>query len=438
MAVNFCYRHRVVEAKFRCYHCKKHICSNCRLQLSHHYFCSRKCHWLFHFQNYWKYIEKRSQNFIVAWNVVLTLVLLGVVFIRPGTNAISPEKGRTVTKNFPADRIEFFSRFNAKSIDSLVRSGSGIRKQMLKEKTYNISLSLKKGQVATIWLNDWPIVSKVVADSGVKQFPLHLKYDRNRIRIGVWNGEQQLIYEDYLEIIYRNAVMEALRYPVMRGLRELKQISLTFDGGSNDTGAREILKILVERQIVTTIFLTGQFIENYPGLVKEIIAAGHEVGNHTYNHPHLTTFEENRKHETRTGITREYIQRQLLRTDSLFKALTGQRMVPYWRAAYGEYNQEILDWAAEAGFLHVGWTTGFDTFDWVKDEESDLFKKPEDVREAILKKDDEKNSLNGAIILMHLGTERQNGQMFTVLGELIDELRSRGFEPVTVTKLLNP
>jgi peptidoglycan/xylan/chitin deacetylase (PgdA/CDA1 family) len=370
--------------------------------------------------------------------MVLTLVLLGVIFFRPDMSTTSVEKGSPASENPPPDRVDFFYRFKVQSIDSLTSNGFELRKRMLKDKTYNLSLPLKKGQVATIWLNDSPVVSEVAADSGVKKFPLPLKYDKNRIRVGVWNGQQQLIYEDYLEIVYRNPVMEALRYPVMRGMRELKQIALTFDGGSGNIGAREILEVLAKKKIVTTIFITGQFIEKFPDLVKEIVTAGHEVGNHTYDHPHLTTFEENRKHETREGVTREYVQRQLLRTDSLFRVLTDQRMMPYWRAAYGEYNQEILNWAAEAGFLHVGWTNGFDTFDWVNDEKSVLFKKPEDVREAILKKDDEKNSLNGAIILMHLGTERQTGQMFTVLGELIDELRSRGFEPVAVTKLLNP
>ena len=62
--------------------------------------------------------------------------------------------------------------------------------------------------------------------------------------------------------------MEALRYPVTKGIRELKQIALTFDGGSVDTGAREILKILAEKKIVTTVFLTGQFIEKFPASDK--------------------------------------------------------------------------------------------------------------------------------------------------------------------------
>lgn len=438
MALKFCYKHPLIVAKTRCYHCKQHICGQCRLQLSHHFFCSRKCHWLFILQGYLKFFKKRTTILILGWNGVLTIALLLLVLFRPAANTATIENNPGPKNESGESSAKFYSYLNSQSIDSLVHSGLDQRREILRQKTYTLDIPLEKGSVVTIWQNDWPVMSEVVKAKSVKQYPISLKYDKNRIRVGVWNGKQQLVYEDYFEITYKNALVEALRYPVVRGNRELRQVSLTFDGGSSDNGAREILTILAEKKIVTTIFLTGQFIEKYPDLVLEILQAGHEIGNHTYNHPHLTTYEENRRHDTLPGVTREFVQRQLLRTDSLFFALSGKHMVSLWRAAYGEYNREILDWAAEAGFMHIGWTNGFDTFDWVHDEASSLFKKPEDIHQAIIKKDDEKNSLNGAIVLMHLGTDRESGQMYTMLGGLIDDLVSRGFEPVSVTKLLNP
>lgn len=438
MALKFCYKHPLIVAKTRCYHCKKHICGQCRRQLSHHYFCSRKCHWLFILQGYLNFLKKRTTALILIWNAVLTVALLVLVFFRPAANPVPVENNPAIKNESGEKQAEAFSYLNTQTIDSLARSGMAQRREILRQKTYNLDIPLEKGSVITIWQNDWPVLSEVVKAGSVKQYPISLKYDKNKIRVGVWNGQQQLVYEDYFEITYKNALVEALRYPVVRGKRELRQVSLTFDGGSSDNGAREILRILAEKNIATTIFLTGQFVEKYPDLVLEILEAGHEVGNHTYDHPHLTTYEENHRHDTLPGVTREFVQRQLLYTDSLFFALTGKHMLSFWRAAYGEYNQEILDWAAEAGFMHIGWTAGFDTFDWVHDEASALFKAPEDVHQAIIKKDDGKNSLNGAIVLMHLGTERENGQMYTMLGGLIDDLVSRGFEPVSVTKLLNP
>jgi len=68
-----------------------------------------------------------------------------------------------------------------------------------------------------------------------------------------------------------------------------KKIVLSFDAGSTDRGAAEILDALRGRGIRTTVFLTGQFIRRYPELARQIASDGHEVGNHTFDHPHLTT-----------------------------------------------------------------------------------------------------------------------------------------------------
>src|SRR5262249_26334121 len=68
------------------------------------------------------------------------------------------------------------------------------------------------------------------------------------------------------------------------------EILVSFDAGSSDHGATEILDALAARGIHTTIFLTGEFIRRYPDIVRRVAADGHEVGNHTDTHPHLTTY----------------------------------------------------------------------------------------------------------------------------------------------------
>src|SRR3990170_4037126 len=93
-------------------------------------------------------------------------------------------------------------------------------------------------------------------------------------------------------------------------------------------------------------------IERYPELVKKMAEDGHEIGNHTMTHPHLTTFEKNLKQQTLPGVDREFIIRQLKETAKIFRELTGKDMIPYWRAPYGEQNAEIRQWAYKAGFTH--------------------------------------------------------------------------------------
>ena len=76
------------------------------------------------------------------------------------------------------------------------------------------------------------------------------------------------------------------------------------------------------------MFLTGQFIKNFPDLVLSIINQGHEVANHSFSHPHLTQMATNGKTDLLEKVNRNFIQKQLFQTDSVFKLLTGKKMKP--------------------------------------------------------------------------------------------------------------
>ena len=230
---------------------------------------------------------------------------------------------------------------------------------------------------------------------------------------------------------------------ITRGSVMKNELSITFDGGSEATDAEDILKVLKERNIQTTIFLTGEFIKKYPELVKEMVEDGHEIGNHSLTHPHLTTFEKNFKQQTLHGVKKEFITSQLKETAGIFKEVTGKDMAPYWRAPYGEQNAEIRQWAYEAGFTHIGWTAdrkkreSLDTLDWVSNEESEFYYSADEIKERVLNFDKEGNGVSGGIVLMHLGTERKESHAYTKLPEIIDTLEERGYRFVKVSELLN-
>ena len=436
MSIKYCHKHPGVITRIRCFHCKKNICSRCRLHLDHHFFCSRKCYQIYRLGKFGAFLRRHQLTLIVCWNVLLSLLLL--VHWGKGEAPAAEAASAPAAEPPPAAVVRDALPLPT-PIDTLAPPSADGSPALLARSVYHYTLPVERGAVVVIWQNDWPVSSERVLHGETKSYPIPLAYGRNRIRVGVWNETQQLVYQDYFEVSYRHPVREARRQPVLRGDPARRRVALTFDGGASDAGAREILAILEAKKVTATVFLTGQFVERYPDLVQQLLAAGHEVGNHTYNHPHLTTYAENGRHDLAPGVDRAYVQRQLLRTDSLFRALTGKAMVPYWRAAYGEYNQEIIDWAAEAGYQHIGWTRGFDTFDWVNDPAAPLYKTPQAVYAHILGKDNPQSDLNGAIVLMHLASERKNGdQLYTILPELIDDLHNRGFETVTVTRLLAP
>jgi peptidoglycan/xylan/chitin deacetylase (PgdA/CDA1 family) len=191
-----------------------------------------------------------------------------------------------------------------------------------------------------------------------------------------------------------------------------------------------------------TIFLTGQYIARYPDLVRRMVRDGHEIGNHTFSHPHLTTFALDRRQDTLPGVTRDLVQDELRRTARLFEEVTGAAISPYWRAPYGEHNREIRRWAEELGYLHVGWTRDLaaredlDTRDWVADPRSPIYYRAEEVRERILNFGKGTTAqANGGIILLHLGTRRRQDRVDGELPAIIDGLRMQGYDLVPVSEL---
>ncbi len=213
------------------------------------------------------------------------------------------------------------------------------------------------------------------------------------------------------------------------------RIALTFDGNASSNRTAELLDLLHRHNLTVTIFVTGRFIERYPEIIRRAVLSGHEIGNHTYSHPHLTTYTDDRRHRLRTGVTRTWFQRELQRTEEAFVRATGNAMQPLWRAPYGEENRTLRGWALEAGYLHVRWSSlegvSLDSHDWVADEHSSLYRSSEKIMERLLRFP----KLEGGIILMHMATEREEPP-WQELPVFLEALEHRGLEQTTVTRLL--
>ncbi len=212
-------------------------------------------------------------------------------------------------------------------------------------------------------------------------------------------------------------------------------IAITFDGGASSNGSAQLLDLLRELDLHATLFLTGEFIAREPELLRRALLDGHEVGNHTWSHPRLTTYAEDRRHRLRPEVTREWFQDQLRRTESAFRAATGRPLAPLWRAPYGEENTTLRAWAAELGYLHVRWSSlegsSLDSWDWVADEHSPLFENADEMVDRLLRFP----RLGGGIVLMHLASQRTEPP-WRALPRLVETLRTRKITPVRVTELL--
>src|SRR5437588_8991599 len=102
---------------------------------------------------------------------------------------------------------------------------------------------------------------------------------------------------------------------IWRGPATRRAIALTFDDGPSES-TPAILEILARHKIPATFFLCGANVDRLPAIARDIVAAGHEIGNHTYSHPYLFL-------RTRAGIAEE-----LSRAQKAIHASTGA--TPRW------------------------------------------------------------------------------------------------------------
>lgn len=279
-------------------------------------------------------------------------------------------------------------------------------------------------------------------------FPrIGLDRNRNILQAKLITADGKLCYSNTLELLVDKASSQVTEkgLDIKRGDINMAKICLSFDSGENADAAPLILDILKEKQVRTTIFLTGEFIRRNPNIVKRIVEEGHEVGNHTDTHPHLTTRSEGgRLVKCLPGVDREFLHRELKKAEEAFYHLTGKHMSHYWRAPYGETNLEIRKWAEELGYIHVSWTCGrdwedgLDSLDWVTDPSSGRYHTAEQIRNQIINfGQGTEFGANGGIVLMHFSTYRPHqDKVYLQLPEIIAGLRAKGYEIVPISQLL--
>ena len=128
-----------------------------------------------------------------------------------------------------------------------------------------------------------------------------------------------------------------------------KRIALTFDDGPSHKYTAEILDILGEYDVKATFFVIGKNVEAHPDLLKRTVAEGHEIGNHTYSHPHLKTIDEARLSE------------EVARSATLLREVAGIR-TSLFRPPEGIITPAVAAAAEKGGYRTVLWS--IDTLDW--------------------------------------------------------------------------
>ncbi|MBQ9140920.1 MAG: polysaccharide deacetylase family protein, partial [Lachnospiraceae bacterium] len=184
----------------------------------------------------------------------------------------------------------------------------------------------------------------------------------------------------------------------LSALEGKKLIAITVDDGPDGSGTKEFIRVATEYEAPLTFFVVGKYIANNAGQLKEMLAAGCEIGNHSMTHNYLTEMDA-------AGV-----QEEIQQTDALIEKVAPDAQVSFVRAPYFAYNDVVyqnVDYPLIDAALQESGT----------DYEATL--------QILL------GASDGDIMLMHTW----NTASLKALEEAIPKLRDEGFEFVTVSQL---
>lgn len=198
---------------------------------------------------------------------------------------------------------------------------------------------------------------------------------------------------------------------VYRGPGLRRSIALTFDDGPSPATSR-LLDYLAAANIRATFFQCGMNVERDPGMARAVLAAGHEIGNHTYSHRHLYL-------KSQALIDREITQAQDIISQRLGAAPS------LFRAPYGQRWFGIGAVQKRLGLLGVMWTVIGQDWRWPSER----------VAALVLHK-----ASPGGIVCLHDGRGVQPhpdiGSTLDALQRIVPALKDQGYNFESVTALL--
>ncbi|MBX9687108.1 MAG: polysaccharide deacetylase family protein [Candidatus Obscuribacterales bacterium] len=181
-----------------------------------------------------------------------------------------------------------------------------------------------------------------------------------------------------------------------------KWVALTFDDGPSPVYTPQILAILRENGIHATFCVVGRQIKKYPELVKQIVAEGHKVANHSMNHDEFLYKKAKKK-----------IKQEVLCENALLAEIIPQTPIEYYRTPAGNWNLSLRKMVAAWGMKPLGWS--IDSKDWQRPGVEKIVSNVE-------------NHLhNGAVILMHDGGGDRS-ESVEALKKIICKLKTESYK----------
>ena len=187
-------------------------------------------------------------------------------------------------------------------------------------------------------------------------------------------------------------------------------VALTFDDGPGGTVVDSLIDVLRVHGAQATFFVTGHELAKSPGAGQKLVAAGHELANHTYSHHRMVL------------VSAARVREEVERTDSVLRSV-GQRGPIWFRPPFGYKLVGLPRYLAAHGRTTVMWSVEPDSY-------SDVAATPEGIVRHVLER-----VRPGSIILLHPWYSTR-GPSRAAIAPLVDSLHARGYHVVSVGRLL--
>lgn len=198
-----------------------------------------------------------------------------------------------------------------------------------------------------------------------------------------------------------------------------KQLALTYDDGPNDPHTLRLLEVLAKHEVPATFFLIGRYVKQRPDIVREVVRAGHVIGNHTFTHPLLIFKSE-------SGIREELTSCRAAIQDAVGNAFTGKSS-NLFRPPFGGRRPAVLRVARELGLEPVMWNVP--SYDWKA------------ATAETIERNVSRKIRGGDVILLHDGGHKEMGadrsQTVQATDHLIATYKSEGFDFATISEMLS-
>lgn len=192
--------------------------------------------------------------------------------------------------------------------------------------------------------------------------------------------------------------------------KKKKLIALTFDDGPHPVYTPKVLDILKQYNAHATFFQVGNRMVQYPQIVQQVVQAGHELGNHSMNHPY----------ENKIGF--EQMRTEIIQAEEIIQKYQPNKP-KFYRPPGGYIDNSLLNELQQREYKVVLWSYHQDTEDW-------SMPGTETIADQVISQ-----ARSGDIVLLHDGGGNRS-QTVEALKIILPTLKKEGYQFVSMSELL--